>query len=89
MNQAQEPKYEFEQSAEGPRLRNRRTMQAIPLDEPVFIFRARDVHAVDTLMHYAGRIVDGDRGHIEQVHQRIEDFIQFREQHPERMKEPD
>lgn len=31
----------------------------VPADEPVFVFRARDVHALDVLKFYKGRCTDG------------------------------
>lgn len=61
--------------------------EAIPADEPCFILRGRDVHAVDTLFRYLDEISDPQ--HIAAVKHRIGDFIQFRNAHPDRMKTPD
>lgn len=83
MRKYQEPKYDV---ANG-RLFNRVSGESIPDDEPVFILRARDVHAVATIGWYAGHCKNQE--HVEIVKQRWLDFQQFRDEHPERMKEPD
>jgi hypothetical protein len=80
---AQEPKYRFD----GGRVINRASGEAIPQDEPVFVFRARDRKALEALNAYFAEIDDAD--HITAVHERIADFTRFATQHPERMKEPD
>lgn len=79
----QEPKYKFENG----RVINRHSNEAIPLDEPVFVFRARDVHAVKILREYYCLIKD--QVHEDAVDKRICDFEDFARQFPERMKEPD
>lgn len=86
MLKSQEPKYDVDANG---RLVNRATGIAIPDDEPVFVLRAKDKHAVKTLMRYADMCGDGDPRHIDVVHQRLTDFIRFSEEHPERMHEPD
>jgi hypothetical protein len=65
--------------------------EPIPEDEPCFVFRARDVLAYAALEHYARLVVDqqGDSDHFTAVIRRMREFKQFREQHPDRMKEPD
>lgn len=70
---------------------NRQSGNIIPDDEPVFIFRARDVFAVEIITEYMRRLMDGNQNkdHISTVQERMEDFIRFREDYPERMKEPD
>lgn len=83
MDPKQEPKYR----AEGGRIFNRASGEQIPDDEPVFIFRARDVYALHALREYRGWISDAH--HRAAVTGRIADFRAFAEAHPERMKEPD
>jgi hypothetical protein len=80
---AQEPKYRFE----GGRVINRASGEAIPLDEPVFVFRARDIWAALALSRYANQV--GDQQHREAIRARVADFRNFAAEHPERMKEPD
>lgn len=80
LTEQQEPKY-------GGTLFNRASGEAIPTDEPVFIFRARDRHAVAALGFYAGDLANAS--HFQAVRQRIIDFKAFTSAHPERMKEPD
>lgn len=84
MKTTQEPKYDCNEFGH---LYNRRTKEVIPDDEPVFIFRARDVHARSALEDYASVLVPGE--HRDAVCQRIADFYAFSHAHPERMKEPD
>ncbi|UMO76013.1 hypothetical protein [Planktothrix phage Pra-JY27] len=79
----QEPKY----TTDGRAIVNRDSGEAIPADEPVFILRARDRHALNTLRDYRARVVGTE--HIEAVDQRIADFEGFAIRHPDRMKEPD
>lgn len=86
MKQKQEPKYANDERGQ---IINRKTGEPIPDDEPVFIFRARDQHAVAVLTHYARLIINGPHGHTEAVHQRMEDFMAFRDANPDRMKVPD
>jgi hypothetical protein len=79
----QEPKY----SVRGDCIFNRASGEPIPADEPVFIFRARDVHALDALIAYATALPDGE--HKDAVRRRCVNFGVFAERHLERMKEPD
>lgn len=83
MTPEQEPKYGV--NADG-RLYNRETGNVIPDDEPVFILRARDVHAATALQHYMDAcLVDG---HKSVVRKRISHFVDFAISHPDRMREP-
>ncbi len=66
---------------------NRATDEPIPDDEPIFIFRARDWHAIAALKHYQWRCKDEQ--HRDVVEVRIADFLRFRLEHEDRMKEPD
>jgi hypothetical protein len=81
---AQEPKYSV--NAEG-RIFNRVSGEAIPDDEPVMIFRARDKNAAPMIVHYIK--LCADEHHREIVAARLYDFIEFMHAYPERMKEPD
>ena len=73
--------------AQHGRIWNRHSGEPIPDDEPVFIFRARDVHAVAALEYYAERCKDPSQANT--VFGRATDFRLFARNHPERMKEPD
>jgi hypothetical protein len=79
----QEPKYD----AIDGKIVNRASGDAIPDDEPVFIFRARDIHAREALEAYACVLTPGVHRNV--VCQRIADFAKFAETNPGRMKEPD
>lgn len=85
----QEPKY----TTDGHSIINRASGEAIPHDEPVFIFRARDRHAIMVLDEYCDRLGiysdEEKNAHRKAVIQRIKDFSAFAKQHPDRMKEPD
>jgi hypothetical protein len=83
MTLAQEPKY----TTNGYAIINRASGKGIPADEPVFVFRARDVHAREALESYACVLTPGE--HRDAVCQRISDFAEFSFAHPERMKQPD
>lgn len=83
MLEIQEPKYDV--NADG-RLFNRETGSVIPDDEPVFILRARDVHAIDTLLFYLRQCEV--EGHKEVVKSRVDNFLDFEEKNTDRMREP-
>ncbi len=62
--------------------------EAVPEDEPVFILRARDRYALQTLLFY-----DNVTRHLNAYHRggmgdMIVAFEHFRAMHPERMKDP-
>lgn len=78
-----EQKYGVNESGQ---LYNRLTGSVIPADEPVFILRARDVHAVYAMQCYL-EVCKVD-GHKSVVRQRIGDFADFAITHPDRMREP-
>lgn len=63
----------------------------VPLDEPLFILRARDVNALALLADYLKHAIDSGSNtqHHEAICRRIADFAEFRRNHPERMKVPD
>lgn len=79
----QDPKYDIEDG----RLINAATGEPIPEDEPIFILRAKDRKALDTLAHYFRQCRNAN--HILAVSKRILHFVGFSKQYPERMKEPD
>lgn len=81
--EAQEPKY----TTRDGKIVNRASGEAIPDDEPVFIFRARDVHARAALIAYRAELPPGP--HRDAVSRRIADFCSFAYARPGRMKEPD
>lgn len=81
---AQEPKY----TVNGQSIVNRASGEAIPDDEPVFIFRARDVHARSTLRFYSNVLPRGT-AHWLAVMNRVIDFDTWATANPERMREPD
>lgn len=66
---------------------NRTTHELIPAAEPVFILRARDKHAIETLSKYLDLVQD--EGHQEAVSKVLQRFIDYAEGHQARMKEPD
>lgn len=62
----------------------------IPDDEPLILFRARDRNALKMLYFYR-RLCEADGCtdfHMTGTWNRIEAFEKFREEHPERMKQP-
>jgi hypothetical protein len=83
--ETQEPKYTT--STKTGRLTNRQTGKPIGDDEPVFILRAQDIHALHALRHYLVFCAEPD--HQEAVQKRIAAFEAFAAAHPRRMKEPD
>lgn len=83
MPAAQEPKYGIRDD----RLYNRASGEFIPVDEPIFIFRAKDVHAINVLSNYARTVIDA--GHEKAVWDRVDDFKRFWNEHAGRMKQPD
>lgn len=79
----QEPKYNSDQGG----IFNRASGEYIPHEEPVFILRARDKHAIQTLQFYADMVKD--EHHQSVVAARIAHFTNYQMNYPERMKEPD
>lgn len=79
---AEDRKFKFENG----KFVNRVSGEAIPDDEPVIIFRARDRHALAVLCFYH-RLAD-DGHHKQAIQDRIDEFKAFQATHPERMKEP-
>jgi hypothetical protein len=84
MNAKQEPKYTVRPDGT---LVNRQSGEPIPADEPIFILRARDRHAVTVLVEYSHMVIDTT--HAKAVSLRAQQFADWAKAHPERMKEPD
>ena len=66
------------------------TGEAIPLNEPLILFRARDRHAL-AMLHYYRLVCVSDECtdfHIAGIDNRIKAFQEFARQHPESMKQP-
>lgn len=89
MKVSQEPKYDAICDGDETHLQNRQSGELIPEDEPVFIFRARDVHALTALKAYMRAIKHGDPHHLAAVTMRGVAFAEFKDKHPKRMKKPD
>ena len=84
MKPTQDPKYGIDNEG---RLCNIASGEPIPEDEPIFIFRAKDMLAENALHYYVGAVTTNM--HKEAIHARIKDFQHFRQQNPTRMKAPD
>jgi len=65
---------------------NRVSGEAIPLDEPVIIFRARDNHSIPILREYL--TMANDPHHRLAIQDRLAEFASWRAVHPDRVKEP-
>lgn len=79
----QDPKYGIKNN----RLVNMATGEPIPDDEPIMIFRAKDIRAAYILTIYASLCRNLDHRHA--VNERCRAFKKFAASCPERMKEPD
>jgi|ERR1017187_9350667 hypothetical protein len=64
--------------------------ESIPEDEPLFLLRGRDGLALGRLEQYRAACVEAgcNELHIAGVNQVLSKFRKFREEHPERMKQP-
>lgn len=58
----------------------------IPEDEPVFIFRAKDIKALAALVAYS-MVVD-NLEQKESIQKSVEDFRRFQAENPDKMGEP-
>lgn len=79
----QEPKYNVDING----IYNRQTKKVIPEEEPIFVLRASDKHAVKVLKYYEKLVSNGE--HTIAIKNRLKDFIGFSKVYPNRMKEPD
>lgn len=85
-----DPKYSIDIRDGVPVIVNSLTGAAIPDDEPLILFRGRDRNALRMLQEYRRLCVE-DRctpEHIAGIDNRIEAFVMFRQEHPDRMKQP-
>lgn len=78
----EDTKFKFENG----RFVNRKTGEAIPDDEPVMLFRARDLYALKAIQSYHSMLPDG--AHADAVLATLQTFNTFRREHPERVREP-
>jgi hypothetical protein len=79
---AEDRKFKFEDGG----FVNRVSGEAIPDDEPVILFRARDKHSIAVLMAYLDMV--SHPHHRQAVMDRLDEFSAYRAAHPERLKEP-
>lgn len=84
MQASQEPKYAVNFKG---KVVNRRDGKAIPDNEPIMIFRAKDKHAAAAIEHYL--TLCSEPAHATAVAKRLADFKSFAMQFPEQMHEPD
>lgn len=85
---AQEPKYTV--GTRDGRIVNRATGKPIPDQEPIFILRAKDVHATAALAAYLSAITAvTEPAHVIEVQRRIDAFDAFAEAQPDLVKQPD
>lgn len=84
MKPTQDPKYILNKKGQ---ICNGATEEPIPDDEPIFILRAKDVLAEQTLHYYLTMVATEQ--HKQAIKHRIQDFQRFRGEHPDRMKAPD
>lgn len=94
MDTSQEPKYcilddEGREIPDGMIAKrvNNGTPVPIPDNEPIMIFRAKDIRSVQALTVYAE--ICKNPAHQRIVMQRVQDFKKFQNEHPELVKEPD
>lgn len=83
MTTIQEPKYKIKNG----KIVNRQSGEAIPDDEPLMIFRARDRHAAHVIAFYFRCVKNDEHGRA--VGLRLDQFNAWATAHPDRMKEPD
>ena len=74
----------------GSRIVNMTNGQEIPLEEPLFLIRARDYLAIPLLRHYAS--ISGSDSctdhHMSGIAKAISEFETFRDENQEKMKQP-
>lgn len=95
MTTTNEPKYRIatDHDETNPNARpcivNRQSGEPIPDDEPIFILRGRDIHALAALEYYRQLVLSGDQEHVDAVTRRVNQFARFRVKNAQRMKAPD
>jgi hypothetical protein len=77
-------------ACDGERVFNMRNGHDVPRDEPMFLLRARDIHALGTLLYYERLCAAGscDHNHMQGLAAIVSAFRQFAREHPDRMKDP-
>jgi hypothetical protein len=83
MNKQQNLKYTIVNN----KLVNRETGEELDDDMPVFILLAKDKNAITTLEYYKNKTTNIE--YKKNITGCIDDFIEFKDLYPERMKEPD
>ena len=84
MTPTNDPKYGIN---EEDQICNIATSKPIPDDEPIFILRAKDELAAQTIAYYLNMVATEE--HNAAVKSRLSDFQQFKRINPERVKMPD
>ena len=79
----QDPKYGIKDN----KLVNMKTGKPIPDDEPVMLFRAKDINASDAIHSYAEEC--SNKKHVVAVMERWQAFSDFCDNNEEIMSEPD
>jgi hypothetical protein len=83
-------KFSAKYEISGGQIVNTVSGEVIPEDEPLFLLRGRDHNAYDAVLNYLQLCIkDGCNDlHLAGIRQTVEKFIQFRQEHHERMKQP-
>lgn len=84
MKSTQDPKYGINEDGV---ICNIATGVPIPSNEPIFILRAKDVLAEQTIAYYLTMVATEEHGQA--IRHRIRDFSGFRLDNPDVMKAPD
>ncbi len=84
MKSTQDPKYGINEDGI---ICNIATGVPIPSDEPIFILRAKDVLAEQTIAYYL--TMTATNGHGQAIQNRIDSFKNFRLANSDKMKAPD
>ncbi len=84
MKSTQDPKYSINDAGQ---ICNTATGKPIPKDEPIFILRAQDMTAEQTISYYLTMVATEE--HKQSILRRIFDFKKFRHDNPTKMKAPD
>ena len=79
----QDPKYGIKDN----KLVNMKTGKPIPDNEPVMLFRAKDIRAADAILYYGQTCVNKE--HFNAVGGRYMEFRNFAHNHRAQMREPD
>ena len=86
-----DPKYGMIIGPDGePMIVKAATLEPIPDDEPLILFRGRDHNAIEALRRYEDvcKAEGCTDFHMDGINNRMCAFLNFKVQHPERMKQP-